>query len=225
MAHTIDSEGYYYSVGSYLDGGAYGEYGQSNAIKLAHALMDIYGWTLDSVSAWFGAITHESQFNPAQIEGNLTAPTANSGVGYIQWTPSSDLISFCDSWGVDWRLTSSQLRKWQLERTTTDSDIKQWFLIGRYYDLYKSVFPTGKEPPSTMMDFTQATLADYTMRELSAQVIEFYTRPGSWQNTDNWTRNAEDAFRWREIISDTPIPPTPSKKKKMPLWLMLRRIY
>lgn len=223
MAHLLDSEGYYYSIGSYLDGGAYGEYGTANAIKLANALQYVYGWTLDSVSAWFGAITHESQFNPAQIEGNITIPTANSGVGYIQWTPSSNLISFCDTWGVDWKLTSSQLRKWELERTTTDPDVKQWFLIQRYYDLYKSQFPTGKEPPATMMAFTQATLADYTMLELSAQVIEFYTRPASWQNTDNWARNAADALKWKEIISEGPQPPV--KSKRMPLWLMLRRIH
>lgn len=206
MAQGIDSEGYYYATGAYIEGGAYGERATSNAKKLAAELIYNYGWTEASVAAWFGAITHESQFNPAQIEGNLSSPAKNSGVGYIQWTPSAELISFCNSWGVRWQLTSSQLRKWQLERTTTDSDVKQWFLIGRYLQLYKSVFPNSN-PPATMDAFTKATLLQYSFEELSAQVIEFYTRPGSWQNTANWYRNAEDARKWYKIISGVDPPP------------------
>ena len=223
MGHVLDSEGYWFSVGSYIDGGAFGEYAQANAVRLAYALMNTYGWTLDSVSAWFGAVTYESQFNPAQIEGNLTTPTRNSGVGYIQWTPSDQLISFCEGWGVDWRLTSSQLRKWELERTTTDSEIKQWFVMGQYARLYREQFPNGAEPPSTMNGFTKATLSTYSMLELCAQVIEFYTRPGSWENVDNWKRNEESANRWYEIISGAEPPtPLPTKKKGMPLWMKIR---
>lgn len=211
MAHDIDKEGYYYSVGSYITGGAYGEYAESNARKLAGELTINYGWTIDAVSAWFGAITHESQFNPAQIEGNYTVPQTNTGVGYIQWTPSAQLISFCNDWGVDWKLTSSQLRKWELERTTTDTDVKQWFLIGRYYNLYKSIFPNEKEPPATFEEFTHATLTEYSMVELSAQIIEFYTRPASWQDTSKWYRNAEDSTYWYELLTGQkpPIPPGP----------------
>lgn len=221
MATLLDKEGYYYSIGAYIEGGAFGVYATSNAKNLASELINNYGWTLDATSAWFGAITYESQFNPAQIEGNLTTPATNSGVGYIQWTPSAQLISYCDQWGVDWRLTSSQLRKWELERTTTDPDIRQWFLIKQYYDLYKSVFPLS-EPPASMDAFTHATLSEYSMEELSAQVIEFYTRPGSWANTDNWYRNAESANQWYEILSGG-LPPTPGKKSKgMPIWMQIR---
>lgn len=220
MGAMLDSEGYYYSTGSYITGGAYGEYAEHNALKLASELYTNYGWTKDAVSAWFGAITFESQFNPAQIEGNLTTPTTNSGVGYIQWTPSSELISFCNSWDVRWQLTSSQLRKWELERTTTDSDVKQWFLIQRYLNLYREVFPDS-DPPATMDAFTKATLEEYTMQELSAQIILFYTRPASWENTQNFYRNAEAADYWyQKIYGDLPEPKT---EQKMPIWMYLRK--
>lgn len=221
MGASLDSEGYYYSVGSYIDGGAYGPYAESNAVKLAGELIHNYGWTEVATAAWFGAITFESQFNPAQIEGNLTTPTTNSGVGYIQWTPSSQLISFCEQWGVRWQLTSSQLRKWELERTTTDSDIRQWFVMQPYVTKYHSVFPNNTPLPS-MQAFTQASLNQYDWTQLSAQIILFYTRPASWDNTENWYRNAKACEYWYSKIRGVP---TPISKKKMPVWMMVRRIW
>lgn len=214
MAHLIDSEGYYYSVGEYITGGAFGQYAGANAMRLSGELLYNYNWTIDAISAWFGAITYESQFNPAQIEGNYTVPQTNTGVGYIQWTPSSQLISYCEEWGVNWRLSSSQLRKWELERTTNNSDIKQWFLIDRYYQLYKSNFPNGKEPPATFNQFTKVTFNDYTPEEMSAQIVEFYTRPASWQNTGNWIRNAEATKSWYNRLTglNPPMPPGPGPK-------------
>lgn len=212
MAETlIDIEGFYSNVGGVtFEGGRFGPEAQYNAQRLAYILENEHGWTLDAISAWFSAITYESGFNPGCCEGGVYPPTSSTGVGLIQWTPSGNLIDFTDAWGVEWYYVSSQTRKWELERTTTDSNIKQWFVMDPYYNLYMSVF--HKEPCATMDDFTHATFQQYTMAELCAMVIEFYTRPASWNNTDNWYRNEEAGNFWYNALTGEfpPVPPGPT---------------
>lgn len=217
----LDSEGYYSNVGGNINGGWEGEEALHNGQLMCSVLIQEYGWTPDSVSAWLGAISYESALNPGKIEGNLPSPGTNTGVGWIQWTPSADLLSFADGWGVAWYLASTQYRKWELERTTTDSDIRQWFLIKRYLDYYHLFF--NSDPPSTMDAFTHATLSQYTFEELSAQIVLFYTRPASWQDTDKWKRNAETSAYWYEVATgELPPIPVPVKKSKLPLWCKIK---
>lgn len=209
MALQKDSEGFWINPGASMPGGWQGNYALENARKLAYILQNQYGWTIDAISAWFSAISYESAFDPSKIEGNLLSPTKNSGVGYVQWTPSDNLIRFCNEWGVDWKLTSSQCRKWELERTTTDSNIKQWFVMSPYIDLYSQYFT--RAPCQTMNDFTHATLSQYSMLELCAMIPEFYTRPASWANVDNWHRNEAAGNYWYTQLTgeNPPQPPDP----------------
>lgn len=209
MASTLDSEGFYSDVGGVtLDGGRMGEQAQWNAQRLAYILEKDYNWSIDAISAWFSAITYESGFNPGCCEGGVYPPTRSTGVGLVQWTPSTNLIDFTNEWGVYWYLVSSQCRKFELERTTTDSNIKQWFVMEPYYSFYMDNIGTGREPCRTFDEFTHATLTEYSMLELCAMIPEFYTRPASWDSTDNWYRNAEAGNFWYNALTGE-LPPTP----------------
>lgn len=227
MALHKDSEGYWINPGGSMPDGAFGQYAKENAQKLAGEFVYAYGWTIDAVCGFFSAITYESAFDPTKIEGNLSEPTKNSGVGYVQWTPSAQLISYCNTWSVDWRLTSSQLRKLELERTTTDSDIKQWFVMNPYYALYMEHFT--KEPPATFMEYSKSTLQEYSMLELCAMIPEFYTRPASWDDTSKWYRNEEAGNFWYEYLTGEapPTPPTPVTpvKHKLPVYMMCKKYF
>lgn len=217
----LDKEGYYSVVGGNINGGWQGEEAKHNGLLLAAELKNNYGWTLEAIAAWFSALSYESTLNPGKIEGNAPQPSRNTGVGYIQWTPSTDLTAFADTWGVPWYLTSTQLRKWELERTTNDSDIKQWFVMQPYLTLYETYFT--KPPAATMDVFSRATFSDWSLLELCVMVIEFYTRPGSWENTDNWYRNEVAGEYWYQVISGV-LPPTPRPKKSkgLPAWVKIK---
>lgn len=229
----LDSEGFYYVIGGEFPGEkGKNDYALHNADLLWSYFIKTYHWTLPAVCAFFGAITYECGFNPRLIEGGLVTPTRNSGVGYVQWTPSTNLTAYANQWGVPWYLSSTQMRKLELERTTTDSNIRQWFVMNPYKAKYledfseESIYYTQDSFCSTA-DFVNGN----TPRSLSAQIVEFYTRSGSWANKDNWTRNAEMFSFFYERYSgqepptppDTPTPPTPpSKKSGLKVWQMIR---
>ena len=201
----LDSEGFYYVIGGEFPGEkGKNEYALHNADLLWSYFIKTYNWTLPAVCAFFGAITYESGFNPRLIEGGLTTPVKNSGVGYVQWTPSTNLTDYATQWGVPWYLYKAKY----LEDFPESS-------------IYKT-----QDDFCSKADFVNGN----TPRSLSAQIPEFYTRPGSWANKDNWTRNAEmfSFFYNRYSGQDPPspptppTPPTPGKKSGLKVWQMIR---
>lgn len=232
-----DIEGFWHRRNGYL--GNFSEYAKYNALLLASLLRE-QGWSNYGIAGVFSAITYESQFDSQLIEGMFTHPertaewlkqnpTASIGAGLLQWTNGyRQLISFCEGWNIDWKLNTSQVRKLELERTTPDSNVRQYFsTIETYRNIWNANF--SKNPPATMTDYVKATTSQWSYREMATAWILFYTRPSSYADQSNWNRNAEAMEFWYNYIEENPepVPPTPpiQERRKMPIWFYLKRRY
>lgn len=207
MAHIgKDSEGFYYNYpNGYM--GASTEEAKSNAVLLANMLLEC-GWSLYGIAGFFSAVNYESQFDPRCIEGMKSEeylrknPYSAVGAGLIQWTNGyNQLIKYCDEWGIDWKLASSQVRKLELERTSKDSNIIQYFsTIKTYRKLWDE--NNQNPPPATMTQYVTATAEKWSYLEMAMAWILFYTRPASYADKNKWQRNAENMKKWYEFLKE-----------------------
>lgn len=202
--------------------GSENQYVKDNALLLTSMCLATGTYSMYGVAGLLATASMECSLNPALIESG--SDIYHGGAGLVQWTPAyTHLISFCENWGVDWKLVSSQLRKLELERTTPDYDIKQYFPTMHRTEYVAYI---GKEPIPTMTKLLNCEPSEYSALELAASWVTGYTRPDSWANTDNWERNARWIAHWYEYISGHPLPPTPTptgKKKKHSIIFMLGR--
>lgn len=50
-----------------------------------------------------------------------------------------------------------------------------------------------------------------------------YERPDRNPATNHTELRQQLALKWYEVFSGSPVPPTPTKKKKMPIWMYVRK--
>lgn len=210
MAILQDTEGFYYSTDEYL--GNPSDYAISNARLLASMLINNYGWTEYGCAGVFSAISFESQFNPQQIQSFRSEsyvranPTQHVGCGYVQWSPGMVLLSWCDSQGLDWRLSSSQCQKLEMERRREDV---QYFLTD-YRVAYWQAATGGTVPPQTMDSYVTAQPTMWSPLQMAAAWVLFYERPGSLYDVSKYHRNSEWVTYWYQVITGQPLPTPPA---------------
>ena len=84
-----------------------------NNAKLFKQYFQSKGMTLESICGMLGNIQQESGLNP----GIKQTANTSSGWGLIQWTPSTVLTDWCNTYGYTWYdgdvqcLLSDQIRK------------------------------------------------------------------------------------------------------------------
>lgn len=210
MAILQDTEGFYYSTDEYL--GNPSDYAISNARLLASMLINNYGWTDYGCAGVFSAISFESQFNPQCIEGRRSEEYARAhindavGVGYVQWTPPYNIITWADDRGLDWKLSSTQCQKLEAERNREDVQ----YFTSPYRIQYWQTYTGGTTPPYTMIEYTTATPEQWTALQMAAAWILFYERPESQYNVSNYQRNEEWVTYWYQVITGQPLPTPPT---------------
>lgn len=163
------------------------------------------GWTLQAVCGMLGNMQSESSINPA-IWQNLDEGNLSLGYGLVQWTPSTKYFNWCDENGLLYGQMDSNLLRIIYE---VENNI-QW-----------GNSSTGQAPPFNFYEFTQSTLAPYT---LAMYFLVHYERPRD-QNQPN--RGTQAEFWWSYLDGTDPQPPDPIPPfigRKTPLFYFLRKI-
>lgn len=176
---------------------------ENNAKEIYNFFSDL-GFTLEAICGMLGNMEHESWLNP----GMKQTVAVSSGWGLIQWTPSSVLTNWCTSKGYNWYDGYAQCTRINREGNN-ESDAKGYWLPTSAYSYTWSQF-------SKLTDVTEATKAFLYERE-RAGVSALNLR-------------IEYAIKWYDFFGgETPIPPTPptppspKTRRKMPIYMMVRR--
>lgn len=237
---TLDAQGFYASQYYFPGERGKNEYSLHNADLYWSSLIKTYNWTLPAVCAFFGAIMYECDFNQRLVEGQKSRPirgSRTSGTGLVQWTPPDNLLDFAASIGSGWQYASTQMEMLEVESHATASSKppRQWYpTIKQYRNAYLKYFDE-----STIYDtqdsFCRTASFDTgnTLLSLSAQVVLFYTRSGTWYDPARWQRNADAAEFYYKRYSgqDPPDPgplppgpgPSPTGHRKMSILFYLKR--
>lgn len=189
-------------MGTWIISNAYlGVSDQDNNAECMYDYLHSIGWSLNAVSAVAGNFARESNLNPG-IWQNLDEGNLSGGLGLGQWTPATKLINWADGLGIPWKDGNNQCR-------FLDENSDQWHETGRPGDV------TGK-PPITWDEFKKS---DLSVSTLTHYFYAYWEDPA--YSDDTLPARQEDAEHFYELLSG--YDPGPSKKKGMPLYMMLRR--
>lgn len=163
------------------------------------------GVTLEAICGMLGNIQRESTLNPGIKQGNSTS----LGWGLIQWSPSTVLTNWCRTYGYNWYDGFAQCERIICEGEGIKNASGYWIPTASY--------PYSWSEFIALTDVAEATKAYLYERERAGvETLDLRLRYAS---------------NWYEYFSGTPIPPTPTPptpptpitKKKMPIYMMLRR--
>lgn len=166
---------------------------KNNAVLIRDKLLQD-GWSVSAICGMLGNMQSESFINPGIWEG-LNEGNLQGGYGLVQWTPATKYI--------DWAGTNYQDGYRQLERINFEVDNNlQWIATTEY--------------PLSFADFKVSTDTPYT---LAMAFLKNYERPLN----PNQPIRGEQANFWYEYLMGVPPEPTPTTKRKMPLYFYLKR--
>lgn len=185
---------------------------QENAVEFYNYFTNRYGnsITLEAICGMLGNIHLESVMNPGSMSSN-DEYDQNTGWGLIQWTPPTDLTNW---------ITSKQYSTWcdgaaQCELIGDEGDGNDPSVSGRWLITPDYQYTWAEFLLLTSVD--EATAA-YCFERERAGVVSLATRQ-------------QYAQQWYTYLSGVinpfvpPTPPTPTRIKKMPLWMMLKKYW
>ena len=161
-------------------------------------------FSLSAICGMLGNIERESWLNPGMKQGT----SEKLGWGLIQWTPSTDLTDWCNSKGYNWYDGNAQCELIDSEGQGAQGVSGRW--------LPTKTYPYSWAQFSQLTDVNEATKAFLYERE----------RSGVSALADR----LKYAVKWYEYFSGVipptpPTPPIPTTKKRMPIYMMIRRRY
>lgn len=161
------------------------------------------GFTIESIAGMLGNLQQESNINP----GMKQTASASSGWGLIQWTPSSNLTEYASAHGTDWASGEIQTQlMW-------DEIINGYG--GQWIPKPNKGYPYTGEEFSQLTNVTTACMAYLIERERAG--VEVAEKRVAYANA------------WYEYLTGvtppTPEPPSPTKRKGMPVWMMCRPLF
>jgi len=165
-----------YSDTSSAPWGYYSEEATNNANEFASYFMDL-GYTLESICGMLGNIDYESYINPGQHQTG-----AGTGLGLIQWTPSTALTNYITGNWYDGNVQSDVIHK-EIQRV-------QPFAGSNVRWIPTSAYPYNGEQFKVLTDVHTATLAYFYERE----------RPGD----TSYIQRYDIASYWYEYFSGHP---------------------
>lgn len=168
---------------------------QNNAYVF-YSIMANKGWTINAISGALGNIEQESTINPGLWQ-NLTE-SVNNGFGLVQWTPSTNYTNWADSHNYQHDDGDFQC-KWIDEETVSSG---QW--------ISTSLYP---------MSFDEFKVSNEAPEMLASVFLKNFERAGVEVEETRRT----NARKWYNYLYGlSPIIP-PTKKRKMPIFMMIRR--
>lgn len=162
------------------------------------------GFTIESVAGMLGNLQQESNINP----GMKQTASASSGWGLIQWTPSSNLTDYATAHGSVWSTGEIQTQLMWDE------------IINRYGGQW---IPK----PSLGYDYTGAEFSQLTD---VAEACKAYLYERERAGVEALNKRLNYASNWYKYLTGVTPPtppesPTPTKRKRMPVWMMCRPIF
>jgi len=129
------------------------------------------GWTKNAICGVLGNLETESNINPQLWQG--AAGNTNLGYGLVQWTPATNLISWCNANSLDYTQMDSQLQRilWEVDNN------QQW--------IYSAM---------TFAEFTQSTDTAYNLAML---FLSKYERPAN----PNQPARGSQATAWFNLLT------------------------
>ena len=167
-----------YSSNSYLS--EYGTKMTANA-KYIFNFFSEKGWTKNSICAMLGNIQRESTINPG-IWQNLDEGNTSLGIGLVQWTPATKLISWCNSNNLNYLTLIAQCKRiiYELENGL------QYYATDDY--------------PETFSEFTKSTKS---VEYLTYAFLKNYERAG----VEAVSERIKHAEYWYNHLSGTSYTP------------------
>lgn len=86
-----------------------------NASNIFYFFKLNYDWKTDAIAAVVGNMEAESGLSPTQVQGGASVITPSTGLGLVQWTPSTKLTEWASGAGKDWRSGYTQLQRMIVE--------------------------------------------------------------------------------------------------------------
>lgn len=167
-----------------------------NNVLLAWYYFGSRGWSREAVSAMAGNWETESTINPGIWESLVPY---GGGYGLVQWTPYTKYSNWA---GTGWENNGNK----QCERIVYEMENGlQWFS--------NPEAPTVS-PPISFREFSTSAL---DVETLANYFLWYYEHPAITIQP----ARATQARKWYEFLSGVTPSPTPTKKKKMPIWMYL----
>lgn len=188
----------------------------NNATEI-YAILLGRGWTIYAVCGMLGNVGYESGYNPWRWQGDNVQPVGNYpwtniGYGLVQFTPASKYISSEQAHSLPGYAPNFS----NSVGNSTDG-YSQVLFVDQYADYYPTV-----TYPETYNEFKSSTKNE---KYLASAWLYNYERPADPSATES-LRQAEAEY-WYDILSEIIPPPDPPdppiKKKKMPLYMYLKR--
>lgn len=190
------------------------------------------GYTANAVAAIASNMQYEGFLNPGQYELDKNYDIYQYGAGLCGWTPviyqgsvvseqHKHLGNWCQMNNLNWELGDSQLSYLNYEMT-------DWYNSERLTDnWYAPNLGYPEQSPLTAEEFIVSELEPET---LAAYWALYYEHPNETALQNSLSDRMNGATTWYNFIITLgppvpPEPPTPIRKKKMPIWMMCRRNY
>lgn len=161
------------------------------------------GFTIESIAGMLGNLQQESNINP----GMKQTASASSGWGLIQWTPSSNLTDYATAHGSDWSTGEIQTQLMWDE------------IINRY---------GGQWIPKPSLGYGY-TGAEFSQLTDVAEACKAYLYERERAGVEALDKRLTYASNWYKYLTGvtppTPPTPTPTKRKRMPVWMMCRPLF
>lgn len=174
---------------------------RGNVDEIYAQLYNVYGWSIEAISAVLGNMQHESFLNPAQTQIGYPIGTQSGGYGLVQWTPASKFKNWCwaENHAIEsgfWQIYALQFSPWGTEWIPTTP-----FPIS--YDNFKH--------------------SDETVAYLTECFLKNYERAG----VSALAQRIAYAENWYQYLtgSDPPSPPSPDPsgyRSESKIWKYLR---
>ena len=176
---------------------------QNNA-QIIYSYLSSRGWTRNAICGLLGNMEQESTINPNAWQG--AEGNTNLGFGLVQWTPATKILDYFREKGM-----YGQIKKYG------DTELQR--LIDEMNGKYEAWIQTTKYPVS-FKDFSTST-EDY--KWCTECFMLNYERPG----TPELQKRYDYAKKWWDFFDGWSgpglLPDEPHKRKKMPLWMYIRR--
>ena len=212
----------------------YGGYTRTTqeALENAYCIYELlysFGWKLPAISGVLGNSGYEGQYNPLRWYGdNVPNSTDSSALlsrayGLCQFYPSTKYIS--DSRAQ--QMPGFGPNFLDVTGNVNDGNAQMTFIDG-----YADYMPTQ----SYNISYADYKVINDTPENCAMIWLYNYERPGQLAPSDENNRKNEARY-WYDILiqydPDTPTPPTPptppspipSRRGKLPVWMMIKRIH
>ena len=168
--------------------------------RYIYNVLSAQGYTLNAIAAMLGNMEAESTINPALWESRKEGNTSG-GLGLVQWTPATRLITWANDRSLDYLNIDTQLSMLIWEVNNGDD----YYATSAYPETYPQFIKSTKTP-------------EY----LAKAFLLNYERPDDQSTTAQEYRAGLARYWYDYLINYDPVNPSPSvKNKQMSLLLML----